>query len=771
MKNQLVRLNWRFILTTSAIWLGSALAVAGLGLLRGIMIPLLLTAGLAVGWVISRKGASQLVLPTLVFWLALLGSSLLSVEPHRSFYWQAVIGGGLLFTLLMARFVRMPAVGRQIVNGLLVTGGITAVIFYAEFVRWYATWLQAYPGEWLPWISFRLTSMNFGGAYMAGCALLAAGLALKTKSKGLRILLGVYALLAVGLIFLASSRGSLVGLAVAGVVWAVVERSSWLQWLAPVIGYFKKHKVLGIAVVAAAAAGVLGAGWILINVMSSHPTHGGGVLNARDLYWSVGWDMFRQSPLIGNGLYTFSEFFMLAVSVPPWDIFLHPHNMHLDVLSSAGIIGGAAYVWLLWAVFRALARARRAAAEESAGVVLGATLMLAGYLGAGIFDAVYHIQPASISLALVLGAALSFDPPVERKVPRWSFAVLGIGVCALAWWTAMVRAPAIQAVELAQESNPATESSWQAAAVKMDKAVELVPFSPLYQSEAGLMAAELAMKGETGAPAKAVEHFEAAVRLDPNAAPHHLNLGALYRSQGRLSEALTEFEEAARLAPNWDLAALQVGLAAEELGNTDQALRAYWKALKLIPDLGNEPFWQVSTLRQQAVQLLRVGASEDEIGEPLTDEAAIRQSYAGPILAQAELELQAGSVERATSLVSVAGLSYFRNGREVMEYWWLNAEIAAAEGDFLKASEQGEILINGLEVQGIRGPGTAGWSIYDTGIYRISDMTIELVPQVRFLRLFGAWPERMERLAEWQRLAGDSAGSAETLRLMHSWQE
>ena len=765
MKGQTGTIHWKFILTTSAIWLGSALVVAGLGLLRGITIPLLMTAGLAGGWVLTRGRTNRLALPTLVFWLALLGSSLLSVEPHRSFYWQAVIGGGLFFTLLMAAFVRNPSISRQIIYGMLVTGGISAVIFYAEFIRWYATWLQSYPGEWQPWVSFRLTSMNFGGAYMAGCALLAFAIALKTKSKALRILLGVYALLALGLIFLASSRGSLVGLAAAGVVWAVLERSTWLAWLAPVIGFFKTRKALGIATGLIAMAGLAGIGWLLLNLLASHPTHGGLVLSSRELYWSIGWDMFRQSPIWGNGLYTFSEFFMKAVSVPPWDIFLHPHNMHLDILSSSGIIGGAAYIWLLWAAFRALLRSRQAAPAESQGIVLGATLMLVGYLGAGIFDAVYHIQPASLNLALALGLALAFDPPSERKTLHWSFAALGVGVCALIWWAAIIRAPAIRAVNLTMETK------WQAAGVEMDKAVELVPFSPLYQAEAGLMAAELARQGETGAEAKAVEHFETAVRLDPNVAPHHLNLGALYRSQGRISEALIEFEEAARLAPNWDLAALQVGLAAEDLGETDKAVRAYWSALKLLPEWANAPFWQDSTLRQQAVQLLNVGAGGAKNGETLTDETVIRQSFSGPILELARQALQAGKVEPAISLVNVAGLAYFRNGREVMEYWWLNAEIAAVEGDFLRASEQGEISLNGLESQGIRGPGTAGWSIYDTGIYRISDLTVELVPQVTVLRLFGDWPERIEQLAEWQRLAGDKAGSAETLALLQSWQE
>ncbi len=106
-----------------------------------------------------------------------------------------------------------------------------------------------------------------------------------------------------------------------------------------------------------------------------------------------------------------------------------------------------------------------------------------------------------------------------------------------------------------------------------------------------------------------------------------------------------------------------------------------------------------------------------------------------------------------------------------MEFWWLNAEIAAAKTDYLSASKKGNISFKGLEVQGIRGPGTAGWSIYDSGIYRIADLKVELVPQVKVLRLFGEWPERMVQLAEWQRLAGDEAGSLETLRLLESWQE
>jgi len=79
--------------------------------------------------------------------------------------------------------------------------------------------------------------------------------------------------------------------------------------------------------------------------------------------------------------------------------------------------------------------------------------------------------------------------------------------------------------------------------------------------------------------------------------------------------------------------------------------------------------------------------------------------------------------------------------------------------------------VDGLDVQGLKGPGTAGWALYGSGIYKMPEVESELAPQAVVFRTFGKWPERMEQLATWQQLAGDAAGSAATLDQLKSWQE
>jgi len=762
---QMGNIRWKYIFVTSAVLLVTGWAVVGQSNLSGFAVPLLLTLGLGAWWFTNRGQANRLTLPVFVFWLALLASSALSIEPHRSLYWLTVISSGLLVVLLTAGISRSAGISRRITTGLLIIGGAFGISFFADALSWYGAWLNAFPGEWLPWVSYRHHSSNPGAAYIAGCTLLAASLALKARKPVTRILLGLYAGLGVVLIFLASSRGVLVGLAVAATAWAVIERQTWSRWLAPLLKFFSQRRVLGVAVLATVTLALAAAGWLLLNAMATNPTHGGAVLNSRQQYWSIGWKMFSQSPVWGNGLFTFGAFFMQSVSIPPSTLFVHPHNMYLDILGGSGLIGIAAYLWLIWATFRALARARRAAPVESQGIVLGATLLLAGYLGHGVFDVQYNMPAASTNLVLALGAALAFDPPVEQRAPRWSFAALGIGVSLLAWGAVAMRAPAFQAISAADSGD------WQDASGKMENALELTPFSPFYHAQAGLMAANAAVKGRSDALEIAATHLEQAVQLDPYYAAHHFNLGAVYRAQGQLAEAQVEFEEAARLAPRWDLAALHTGLVAEALGETDRALRAYWSALDLNPAAAGDSFWQGNKVRQKALDLFRIATPAKVSMTELTDEAVIRQSYAGPILERADMALQSGELNRARQLVSTAELAYFRQGWEKMEYSWLSANLAAEDGDYAAASQLGMEAVHGLDVQGLQGPGTVGWSIYGPGIYWMQEVESELAPQAVVFRTFGKWPERMEQLATWQQLAGDAAGSAATLDQLKSWQE
>jgi tetratricopeptide (TPR) repeat protein len=66
------------------------------------------------------------------------------------------------------------------------------------------------------------------------------------------------------------------------------------------------------------------------------------------------------------------------------------------------------------------------------------------------------------------------------------------------------------------------------------------------------------MKGQ---PDEAIRHFQEAIRLKPDYAEAHSNLGTAFYQQGRTGEAIREFQEALRLRPDFADAQRNLDLA------------------------------------------------------------------------------------------------------------------------------------------------------------------------------------------------------------------
>jgi len=72
------------------------------------------------------------------------------------------------------------------------------------------------------------------------------------------------------------------------------------------------------------------------------------------------------------------------------------------------------------------------------------------------------------------------------------------------------------------------------------------------------------MKGRTD---EAIAEFAEALRLKPDNAEAHYDLGALYGREGKLDEAIAEFQEAIRLQPDYAAARLNLVHAMELKNN------------------------------------------------------------------------------------------------------------------------------------------------------------------------------------------------------------
>jgi len=86
---------------------------------------------------------------------------------------------------------------------------------------------------------------------------------------------------------------------------------------------------------------------------------------------------------------------------------------------------------------------------------------------------------------------------------------------------------------------------------------------------------------EHGGANKAVQEFEAALRINPAHAASYNGLGYIYYQRGELDTALTAFEQASRLAPNSDVIQNNLGLVRNHQGETDKALESLHRAAGL----------------------------------------------------------------------------------------------------------------------------------------------------------------------------------------------
>src|SRR5437762_3278054 len=92
---------------------------------------------------------------------------------------------------------------------------------------------------------------------------------------------------------------------------------------------------------------------------------------------------------------------------------------------------------------------------------------------------------------------------------------------------------------------------------------------------------ELAGQGKLD---EAIREFREAIRLNPEYAEAHYDLGAaLFELDNGVDEALVEFREALRINPGDAETHNTFGLALLEAGNVDEALHEYREALRLNP--------------------------------------------------------------------------------------------------------------------------------------------------------------------------------------------
>jgi len=91
---------------------------------------------------------------------------------------------------------------------------------------------------------------------------------------------------------------------------------------------------------------------------------------------------------------------------------------------------------------------------------------------------------------------------------------------------------------------------------------------------------------QLGHIAEAQAEFRESLRLNPESAPTHYNMGLVFSMQRKYQEAAAEFQNATRLDPNYAEAHNNLGAMLHAFGRVDEASAEYRKAIALKPENG-----------------------------------------------------------------------------------------------------------------------------------------------------------------------------------------
>lgn len=563
---------------------------------RLLMVSGVVITALVAAWALAgrRLPGRGVMLPLLVFLAAQGLAAALSIDARRSIIEVWLYGVEASLLLLFSGLARGLFTPGKIVRLVLVVGAIFMALSWSEAAQWYLKWIQAHPGDWLPAESYRLPAPNFVCVVLNVWLVFALARLWWAKSNLERAALGLFALSALGLIYLTSSRGGWIGTA-AGLGGLFLVSLT----LAPDFWKARWQKVRGSRWGLAAVIGgalVLAGGFIaLLLLQELRPGHS-PFLQARGYLWQPAWNAFLRSPLWGSGPFTFISFYLQVNSVPPSLFFDYAHNIYLDLLGGSGLLGLASFAWLAWVLIRRMLNGLKGAQGMERAVLTGALSACAAFLAHGLFDSVHHTVPTSAwNLAILLGAASAAGGEDEKRRGWHPIVTAALSLLAAVgfFFNAWLGLPMARGVRSAEQGD------WPEAARQFALAVERDPRLAVTHQQLGLAYSKLYLQGEAGALEKAESAFEQAAALDPYWLLNWINLGLAREAQGNLDGALLAYRQAVTAAPQAYESHWLLGRALEWSGEEQQARLHYQSALKICPKCACAPFWSETDLRKE----------------------------------------------------------------------------------------------------------------------------------------------------------------------------
>jgi len=568
----------------NVVWEAGLLLVLPLAFYRGFaeqfstpkyfLTKCLIITGLAIwalGWVWTpalRRVRFPLGLPLLAFSMTALISCLASPVPRFSLMEVEFALCGPAWVLLLASWSQGASAVRRIAVLTGLAGGLVAGITLLQRFGFDPVLLGGYQVDWGSMVArMRLYSTfgnpNFVGGYLIGTIFAALALAAASKARWAKVLWLGFALIMLAAIVATGSRGAWLGLAVglAAAAMIALPKNASRPQEGRQGASFGSIKMF----VAPAACG------LMAMLALSLAERVFAQLYGRLYLWRFSWPMVWQHPIVGSGWGAYQLFYLELqgkfLSAHPeyvgyWTNNRLLHNDPLQLLLETGLLGFAAFAWVLWKYGReALGVSCQAAGAwtryANAASVGGVTAIVTDSL----FNYQFAVPPTYILLFTLLAIpSLWPDAEVEKETGGQPSQALPAR-----------RRPGRLALKVA-----GSMAILAAAGGLLWQQTRVLASERLYQTASDLEDHN-DLTGAEGA-------FRRSVDLNDLNGRAHFGLSRVHYSRDRSSEALEEIARAERTYTDSHQEVLRARIL-DQMGRNSEALAAYRHALWLDPTL------------------------------------------------------------------------------------------------------------------------------------------------------------------------------------------
>jgi O-antigen ligase len=329
---------------------------------------------------------SSLSLPAALFIVA--GAISVIVAPDRRAalgLYRAYILEPIAFFIVVSFVVRSWRQARWILAGLGISGVVVCIpnaYVVLDALRHHTLNVAIAP----PVVIYQ--SANSLALLTVPMIAVAAALATYAQDRRDRVVSAAFVLIALPATLLSFSRGGYLALLVIAILLALTHRAR--LWLVPaiLIGAFAVSRIAPIAT------------RIGHEIDLADPNNS---LEQRFRLWGATLRMMRDHPIFGTGLSGFKRTIDAYRNGVYTEDLIYPHNILLNFWTETGVLGVAAFAWILVQGLRGAWISWRNGAATWAPLQLGVLLMLIGVVVHGLVDVPYWKNDLSLEFWVFLG--------------------------------------------------------------------------------------------------------------------------------------------------------------------------------------------------------------------------------------------------------------------------------------------------------------------------------------------------------------------------------